>query len=163
MKIRSLRWGYDGGGVACGPVSGSCMTEVCVTDGEGRNYWVIDSRYEDYEQIIVSPMPLFDVMMHMMHPDVELEHEYEKCKEVAMEIFDFMIFEPDETIEESDYRLAIRVARLAMQKYWSMPPDGKDEETARAFIGPYLGKELTDDLVPEVIYRDEDEEDPEEE
>ena len=151
MKIRSLRWGYDGGGAACGPVSGSCIAEVCATDEEGRNFWIIDSRYEEFEKIIVSPMPLFDVMMHMMHPDVQLEHEYEKCKEQGIEIFDFMIYKPDETLEEFDYRLAIRVVRLALQKYWEMPMDGRDEETARAFIGPYLNRELTDDLVPEVV------------
>ena len=58
MKIRNMRWGYDGGGVACGPVSGSSVVEVCVTD-ERHNYFVIVSEMDGFQRVGVSPMPLF--------------------------------------------------------------------------------------------------------
>ena len=38
---------YDGGGMACGPVSGSMIVEVCVTDKEGHNFFVVVSQMDN--------------------------------------------------------------------------------------------------------------------
>ena len=50
MKIRNLRWGYDGGGVACGPVSGNSLVEVCITGNDKHTYFVIVSQMDGFER-----------------------------------------------------------------------------------------------------------------
>ena len=36
MKILNMRWGYDGGGMACGPVEGSAIVEIMVREDNDR-------------------------------------------------------------------------------------------------------------------------------
>ena len=44
VKMINLRWGYDGGGMACGPVEGNTLVELCVTAEDHRNYFILFSR-----------------------------------------------------------------------------------------------------------------------
>lgn len=41
MKVRNLRWGESCGGMACGPIEGSSVVELCVT-WKGGTYYIAD-------------------------------------------------------------------------------------------------------------------------
>lgn len=41
MKVRNLRWGESCGGMACGPIEGSSVVELCVT-WKGGTYFIAD-------------------------------------------------------------------------------------------------------------------------
>ena len=86
MKVRNLRWGESCGGMACGPIEGSSVVELCVT-WKGGTYFIADSCLMEFEHIFVSPMPLFDVLMFMDSMEVDGEEEFDKACEAS--IFDW--------------------------------------------------------------------------
>ena len=53
MVVRNMRWGYDGGGIACGPVEGNTIVEICVTANDHHNYFVVASRTGEFEKITI--------------------------------------------------------------------------------------------------------------
>ena len=161
MKIRNMRWGYDGGGVACGPVSGSSVVEVCVTD-EQHNYFVIVSEMDGFQRVGVSPMPLFDILIHMMHYDVQFEDEFAKYESNVVEDYDFEIGDEPEEMSESKFAKAIHLARLAMQAYMELDDGASETAAAEAFIEPYIGEDVDKMDLPELEEEfDEDELDEE--
>ena len=74
MIVRNLRWGESCGGMACGPIEGSSVVELCVT-WKGGTYFIADSCLMEFEHIFVSPMPLFDVLINMDRMDVDAAAE----------------------------------------------------------------------------------------
>ena len=151
MKVRSLRWGYDGGGMACGPVSGSMIVEVCATDKEGHNFFVIVSQMDDFQRIGVSPMPLFDVLMHMMHYDVKFDEEFAKYESSVIEDYDLEIGDEPEEMSGSRFAKVIHLARLAMQAYIGLDDDaGSEAEAAEEFIAPYVDEDVDEMDLPEL-------------
>ena len=163
MKIRSLRWGYDGGGMACGPVSGSMVVEVCVTDKEGHNFFVVVSQMDNFQRIGVSPIPLYDILIHMMHYDVKFDEEFAKYESNVIEDYDFEIDEEPEEMSGSRFAKVIHLARLAMQAYIELDTDtGSEAEAAEEFIEPYIGENIDGMDLPELEEEiDEDELDDE--
>ena len=164
MKIRNMRWGYDGGGVACGPVDGNTVVELCVTGNDGNNYFVLAMRMTEFQKIIVSPMPLFDVIIHMNHYDVNFDNEWEKCTSNFKEQYDYEIGDaPEEEIEKSEFARAIHVVRAAMWDFFGNDEEG-DAEGAKEYISEYVGKNLEEIELPEFEEgRDDDYEDFDEE
>lgn len=152
MKIRTMHWGYDGGGVACGPVEGSTVVEICVTADDNHNYFVIASRMSEFEKIIVSPMPLFDLLIHMNHYDVEFDTEWEKVTSNTLEDYDYEIGDaPEEEMAQSRFSKVLHLIRVAMQNYYGEDNEETDAETAREFIKPYLGERLENMELPELV------------
>ena len=161
MKVRNMRWGYDGGGVACGPVSGSSVVEVCVTD-ERHNYFVIVSEMDGFQRVGVSPMPLFDILIHMMHYDVQFDEEFAKYESNVVEAYDFEIGDEPDEMYESKYAKVIHLARLAMQAYTELDSGVSETMAAEAFIEPYIGEDVDEMDLPELEEEiDEDELDDE--
>lgn len=161
MKIRNMRWGYDGGGVACGPVSGSSVVEVCVTD-ERHNYFVIVSEMDGFQRVGVSPIPLFDILIHMMHYDVQFDEEFAKYESNVIEDYDFEIGDEPDEMYESKYAKVIHLARLAMQAYMELDDGGSETAAAEKFIEPYIGEDVDEMDLPELEEEiDEDELDEE--
>lgn len=165
MKIRNLRWGYEGSGVACGPASGACLAEISFTADDERNYFVLIARVEDGDNIQISNVPLFDLQKYIACFDVDFESELEKLESLILEEYGYEIryIENEEIarMEASPYYKAIHLARLAIEEYCSFPLLSPVEEFAAAekFIKPYLDKDLNDIELPEVVYKDEDDED----
>ena len=156
MKIRNMRWGYDGGGMACGPVEGNTLVEICVTDDEGGIFFVCDSRMSDFEKIEVSPMPLFDIMMYMMRSDVDFDSALEKCDTNAIETYDYDIHEaPENDLAKSRFAKVIHLVRLAMQEYYGKDNEITDAKTARMFIGPYVEGNFDEMELPELELLDD--------
>ena len=55
MIIKNMRWGYDGGGIACRPVEGNTLVELKVVDpATKRVYFVLNSRMAEFNQIMIS-------------------------------------------------------------------------------------------------------------
>ena len=158
MKIRNIRWGYDGGGMACGPVSGNMLVEVCVTDKEGHIYFVIVSQMDCFQRIGVSPMPLFDILIHMMHYDVKFNEEFPKYESNVIEDYEFEIGDEPEEMLESRFAKAIHLARVAMQAYMSLDGSVPEALAAEEFIKPYIDEDIDDMGLPEIEEEDELEE-----
>ena len=162
MKIRGMRWGYDGGGMACGPVSGSSVVEICVTDKEGHNYFVVVSQMDTFQRIGVSPMPLFDVLIHMTHYDVQFDDEFEKYTANVIEDYDLEIGDEPDDMFASRFAKAIHLARLAMQAYMNLDDRVSETAAAEEFIEPYIGEDIDEMDLPELEEEiDEDELDEE--
>lgn len=150
MKIRNMRWGYDGGGFACGPVEGNTIVEICVTGNDHHNYFVLVSRMMSFERVFVSEMPLFDIFIHMNHFDVDMEEEMEKVEECSFEDYDYEIGEEPEELGKSVYSKVIHVARVAMQSYYNNDDENTNIQTAQEFITPYIDNELEEIELPEL-------------
>ena len=158
MEIRGMRWGYDGGGIACGPVEGSSIVELCLIKDD-QIYFVAATRMSEFEHIFVSDIPVFDILMHMSLYGVDFEHEFNKVQTHSVEDYDYEIGGLPEEMEESEFAKAIQLARLAMHKYYV---EGIDEENEAAevavFIKEYLDKELESIDLPEIPDKDDEEE-----
>lgn len=149
MKIRGMRWGYDGGGVACGPVEGSTIVEICVTNNE-KNYFVVDSRMSEFERVWVSPVPLFDLLIESNHYDVNFEYEFEKVLKSAVEDYDYEIGNEPEEMKASDFAKVIRLARTAMEQNDCYGNDNLTNfKLAEEFIKEYVDGNFDETDIPE--------------
>ena len=158
MKIRNMRWGYDGGGVACGPVSGSYLVEVCVTDNEKHNCFITVSQMDGFERTTVSAVPMFDILMYMMCYDVDMEGEMKKYTDNIIEDYDYELGDEPEEMFESNYAKVIHLARLAMQEYPALDGSVPEAVAAEQFIEPYVDEDIDEMELPELEEKiDEDE------
>lgn len=162
MKIRGMHWGYDGGGMACGPVEGNTIVEICVTTSDKKNAFVTVSRMSEFEHVYISPLPAFDLLIHSNHYDVDFDSEYEKVTKHTVEEYDYEIGDEPEEMFESVYSKVIHLARLAMQEYCFSESDGHDQERADKFIGRYVDGDFEQMELPELEIEDDDEYEDEE-
>ena len=140
MKVRNMRWGYDGGGIACGPVEGNTVVEICVTHEE-HNYFICASRMSEYMKVTVSPMPVYDLLIESKHYDVDWATEYDKVASVITEEYDFEISEYDKAMENSVFADALKLVCMAMKEAYK--PEDPTYEEAQKFIDKYVGEELS--------------------
>lgn len=158
MKIRGMHWGYDGGGMACGPVEGNTIVEISVTTSDKKNVFVTVSRMSEFEHVYISPLPAFDLLIHSNHYDVDFDSEYEKVTKHAVEEYDYEIGDEPAEMLESAYSKVIHLARLAMQEYYFTETVGHDQERADNFIESYVGSDFEQMELPELKIEDEDDE-----
>ena len=152
MKVRNLRWGESCGGMACGPIEGSSVVELCVT-WKGGTYFIADSCLMEFEHIFVSPMPLFDVLINMDRMDVDTEEEYNKVSEASILEFECEIeddLDDAQDLGETEFRKTIEFVRYALQTYFeSSLAEDEDYEMAQKFIEPYVGEDILKAEIPE--------------
>ena len=109
MKLRkklnpiAMRWAYDGGGFACGPVEGSYITEIMFHDEEGRPYFVSVSRMMEFIHGYVSEVSLFDLQLMFGRRDANSDDYMEKLEKYSTEEFDTELGYYDEILK-SEYR-----------------------------------------------------------
>lgn len=156
MKILNMRWGYDGGGMCCGPVDGSCVAEIMVRLDNGQTRFVTVSRYEEAEKTIVTELSVFDVLMAMMSNYADFDIEYGKVMAAAIETYDYEIYELDEKLLKSEFLPIVRLARVALNDIdFDTIESGKG---TGEFIAPYLDIEVSAlEIPPDDIVRDDDE------
>lgn len=160
MIVRNMRWGYDGGGLACSPVEGSTIVEICVTLNR-HNYFVCASRMSDYVKITVDDYPSFDILIESNHKDVDWESEYDKLKH-PIEEYDFEIGIcgklPDK-IYDSKFYNAFKLVCMAMREAYEMYTFKQSD--ADEWIKEYVGDDLElFDLCPiEDLFCSDDDED----
>ena len=150
LTARGMRWGYDGGGMACGPVEGNTLVELCVTAEDHRNYFILFSRMGEYARITVSGVPLFDVWMYSNCDGVDVAAEAEKCSAGSLEDYEYeMGGTPGEEMGRSRFAKGIHLVRLAMEEAY-----GCDDEMipakAAEFMEAYAGEDLDEMELPEL-------------
>ena len=156
MKIRTMRWGYDGGGIACGPVEGSTVVEICVTNG-ANNFFVCGCRMMEYVKLSVSPMPIFDLFIQANHYDVDWDTEIEKINNVVSEVYNFEVGAEPNEMASSEYINVFRLVLLALEQAVRIPEP--EQQEAEEFISPYVGEDADNIELPEPRAEwDEDEE-----
>ena len=144
MIVRSMRWGYDGGGMACGPVEGTYIVELMVTAEDKRNYFVVCSILCEFIRVEISEVSLFDLEIEMNHSNVDFDYELEKVQKLPLETYDTELQEDsysDQTMFSSLFAPAIRLALAALKVYCSS--DTADDEPAENFIGEFIGKDIS--------------------
>lgn len=147
LTLLNMRWGYDGGGIACGPVEGNTLVEIMIRDEKGRFYFILDSRMAEFEQILISEYPMFDRLKHMASSYADFDYEYDKLKSDVSESFDFEVDDvPEESLSESRFYKAIQLVRYAMSKAYA--PEDPVEAQANIFIAPFLDKDLSRVEIP---------------
>ena len=157
MKIQGMRWGYDGGGIACGPVSGSSIVEVEFSDAQGHTLYGLSSVMDNFELITISEKSLFDLMM-------SADFDEETVRAASLELLEAEI---DEEFDGSQFRKSvywpeISFVRHAMQAYMDMGGEPGEKEAAE-YIQPYLGHEPSEYRFPLATYGILDDEDDDEE
>lgn len=141
MIVRNMRWGYDGGGMACCPMEGNTIVEICVTL-DRKNYFVCATKMEEYMKITVDDFPSFDILMESNHKDVDWEYEYNKLKH-PLEEYDFEIGidgELPNEIYSSKFYNAFKLVCMAMKEAYEMYSYNQDD--ADEWIGEYVGDDL---------------------
>lgn len=164
MIVRNMRWGYDGGGMACGPVEGNSVVELVITHNDAVVFITV-SRMSENENVYVAPFSLFDKLIQANNCDVDFCAELDKIENICTEFYSHEIYD-DEDFKESKLYEAINLARLAMKEYYDKGMLSEDEEQAecKKFIDKYIDKDATKLNIPVVEYEyDEDDEDEEDE
>ena len=157
MKIMGMRWGYDGGGICCGPVDGSVVVEVEFTDGNETRYAVI-SRYAQFEKTLITENSRFEQLI-----DQDFDEGFND--ERVLEQYDYELCDIDEDFFASKYFPVINIARSAMGAYEGEYDDDEElaDKAAAEFIKPFMDCELTGKELPVVtdygIYGEDEEED----
>ena len=102
LNVVSMRWGYDEGGVACGPMEGNTITEIMFNDDEGHPYFVSVTRMAEYVNAYVSEVSLYDLLFRMTGEGAHAESYIVTIEKYALESHDIEIDDYNE-IEGSDF------------------------------------------------------------
>ena len=147
MKLINLKWGYDGGGMACGPVAGSTIAEIECEDENGDTYFVHISRCGTYptEYVVISKDSGIDDAVNQDYDNVLAYKESPNNT-----VFEYDIGEYPEDIFESKFIDVIRLTQMAVIEAESQNPT---QQTADIWFKPYKGKDTSecdiDDLFTE--------------
>lgn len=123
MELKSARWGYDGGGIACGPVEGSIMTELMILDDDGHTHFVTASQFNEFGKIMITDFPILDVLVHLTDHDVDFDYEWGKVQDIINDSYDYELNSydsegfPFRDIYTSKYSKAIYLAIDGCFKY----------------------------------------------
>lgn len=148
LKIKSLRWGTEMGGMACGPVPASNLAEFGFEDAEGNAVYILVSEYDCSECIMIAAEPLFDMIA---------ASEWETAKTIAKEMLEFDKSDREGIEEgiEGPYRNGILLTRSALKDYCAIQP----EPSAAKFIEPLIDTDVDEMDIPLVNIDDDWEED----
>lgn len=151
----AMRWAYDGGGIACGPVDGSYITEIMFHDEEGRPYFVSMSRMSEFMNVYVSEVSLFDLQLWFGNRYANSEDYMQKIEKYASIEFNTELGEYDEILE-SEYKDEM-ILVIAMNNYFvhhdSENPDPEE------MLGVFRSKQFFVGLPMGWSWDDEEEED----
>ena len=144
MKIKKMRWGYDGGGIACGPVDGSVYYELTIEDDDLNTIYICASTMDCFARVNVTKESYyeaglkqdFDTIMRIMENSIE-DYDYDET------------FIEDNDFADSKYFKAIQILRSAMYDRGYLVDDMNDE-TAELYIKPYLDEDLNLIDLPEL-------------
>lgn len=145
MKLINLKWGYDGGGMACGPVAGSTIAEIECQDEDGDTYFVHISRCGTYptEYVVISKDSGIDDAVNQEWDNIMAYKESSNNT-----VFEYDIGEYPGDIFESSFIDVIRLTQMAVIEAVSQNPT---QQTADIWFKPYKGKD-TSECVIEDLY-----------
>ena len=137
MTVKALEWGYDDSGKAVGPVQNAAYTEIKFCDGEGKEWYVLASRYKEDEQIYVSSAPAIATAFAMMHGEISEEEGKAKILSASEETYAYELPNIPAEMESSRFYQAIKLTCKALHevsKIGMFP----DRISADKFIGDFL-------------------------
>ena len=159
MILRGMRWGYDGGGMACGPTEGSLNTEVIVQDDLGHLHFVLNGQCLGCGKIMIAPFSLFDTFMLFNCEDLDQDYLYEKANGICTETYDFEEFDYPEEMMHSKFLDAIKFSFKASAAFEYTDEDW--DKSARDFFKEFQDRDLS--TIKDLdLPRDEDEMEDEE-
>lgn len=132
-KLKGLRWGYDGGGKACGPIDGSTLVEAAVADPSGTLLFVSLSRFTEFAKVTLSRAPLFDILMQLPDMDLDFDQENEIIEELTEDSFEFEYDELPDHARESSLNGIYRLL-LAAEAHCPTGERCEDFDGAREFL-----------------------------
>lgn len=102
--VKTLRYGYDGGGFGCGPIEVQYVTEAMFQKENGTTYFVSVTRLMEFVKVYVSEVSLYDIEMNIMNMDVDMDTEDEKLNKYSSEMYDCSIYELDDVNESANLK-----------------------------------------------------------
>lgn len=127
LNAVSMRWGYDEGGAACGPVEGNTITEIMFNDDDGCPYFVSATRMLEYVNVYVSEVSLYDLLFQMTGRSANTENYISTIEKYALKSYDIEIDDYDE-VEESDFFDEIKLVLFMNDQYAHNVYEGLDPE-----------------------------------
>lgn len=133
MKLLDMKWGYDGGGVCCGPVAGSTIVEIEVLDENDEKFYVHNSRCGSYpcEYIVISRESGFEIAMGQ---DLDRIMAYKES--AANKVYEHEIGEQSQEAENSPFAPVMRLTQMAMEA-------GETGMKAEEWFADYKGKDTS--------------------
>ncbi|WP_297981611.1 hypothetical protein [uncultured Methanobrevibacter sp.] len=138
MKLINLKWGYDGGGMACGPVAGATIAEIECEDENGDTYFVHISRCGTYpaEYVVISKDSGIEDAVNQEWDNIMAYKESSNNT-----VFDYEIGDYPEDIFKSRFIDVIRLTQMAVFEAVSQNPT---QQTADIWFAPYKGKDTSE-------------------
>lgn len=127
VKMINLRWGYDGGGMACGPVEGSTITETTWLDQNGKIFFVSVSRMSEFANVYVSDASLFDLLLYMTRDDVDMDCTISQVNGIASEVYELDLNDQSD-YQDSENKEMIEITLIANDQYYHMDESASAEE-----------------------------------
>lgn len=145
MKLINLKWGYDGGGMACGPVPGSTIAEIECEDENGDTYFVHISRCGTYptEYVVISKESGIDDAVNQEWDNIMAYKESPNNT-----VFEYDIGEYPGDIFESSFIDVIRLTQMAVIEAVSQNPT---QQTADIWFKPYKGKDTSECVIEDLF------------
>ena len=145
MKLINLKWGYDGGGMACGPEAGSTIAEIECQDENGDTYFVHISRCGTYptEYVVISKESGIDDAVNQEWDNIMAYKESSNNT-----VFEYDIGEYPGDIFESRFIDVIRLTQMAVFKAVSQNPT---QQTADIWFKPYKGKDTSECVIEDLF------------
>ena len=145
MKLIDLKWGYDGGGMACGPVAGSTIAEIECENQNGETYFVHISRCGTYptEYAVISKDSGIDDAVNQDLDNIMLYKESPNNT-----VFEYDIGEYPEDIFESRFIDVIRLTQMAVIEAESQNPT---QQTADIWFKHYKGKDTSECVIEDLF------------
>lgn len=131
-ELINLRWGYDGGGMACGPVEGNTVTEATFVGSNKDVFFVSVSRMSEFANVYVSETSLFDLLLFMTRYDVDFKKILKQIEDNSKEIYELELCDL-EPINDSKYLKEVKVAMIANDHYFHMSEDASAEEWMKSY------------------------------
>ena len=138
-RLKGLRWGYDGGGVTCGPIDGSKLVEAMVIDNDGVFLFVTLSRFTEFAKITLSHVSFFDILMHLPDMDLDFNRENKILEKLTLECYEFENSDLPEDMLESSLGQIFKVM-LQAETHCPCDTSGEDFDGAQQFLSDYFSE-----------------------
>ncbi len=116
LRPLTMRWAYDGGGIACGPVEGSTITEIMFHDDDNCPYFVSATRMSEFVNVYVSEVSLFALLLWLGIGNSNVNDYMQKIAKYSVEEYETELGGYDQILD-SKYRDEM-ILVLTMNNYY---------------------------------------------
>lgn len=127
IELINLRWGYDGGGIACGPVEGNTIAETTWIDKSGKIFFVSVSRMSEFANVYVSDTSLFDLLLYMTRNGVDFHNVLDTVNKNSRILYEMELSDRSD-FKNYEYNEQIETTLIANDHYCHMDESASAEE-----------------------------------